>query len=176
MKHVFLVGFMGAGKTTYGRVLAEQLNRPFIDLDEYIEKKTKRSINDIFSIDGEQVFREIETKFLKQLIDQSKEASVVSTGGGTPCFNNNMEAMKRAGKVIYLQASAQKIKENLEKSFKMGQIRPLISAKNDEISLRKIFFLLNQRVHYYEQSHVICGIEGLQTSDLLTITTELLTK
>lgn len=176
MKHLFIVGFAGVGKTYHGQKLAKKHQMPFTDLDAWIEKYTGKTIPEIFSDTGETGFRKVETESLIALIASLDKPTVISTGGGTPCFNHNMERMKSAGIVIYMKAGAQKIQKNLKKSTKSGQIRPLFLAKNGEITLKRIELLLDQRTPYYEQSHVICGIDSVQSPDLFTLTADLLTK
>src|SRR5688572_3635141 len=97
-QRIFLIGFMGSGKSTQGKKLAKALQRPFIDLDNYIEKKEEMSVENIFAEKSEEVFREKEALYLKQVISRY-ESSVISCGGGTPCFNDNLEVMLKKGVV-----------------------------------------------------------------------------
>ena len=97
---IFLIGYMGSGKTTLGRKLAYILQYQFIDLDDYIEKQEGRKISHIFEEDGEDYFRKLERVYLHRVID--KEDLVISTGGGTPCFFDNMNQMNEYGKTIYI--------------------------------------------------------------------------
>ncbi|MEO1434482.1 MAG: shikimate kinase, partial [Bacteroidota bacterium] len=100
---IYLVGFMGSGKSYYGKRLAEALNYQFVDFDEAIEKKASQTISDIFANQGEQAFRKIE----QQVVEKSTQLTrvVYATGGGAPCFYNNMDRMKDGGVVLYLQAT-----------------------------------------------------------------------
>src|SRR3954462_12798074 len=98
---VFLIGFMGSGKTHWGRQLATQLKIPFFDLDEVITEKEKKTVTQIFAQHGEEVFRIKEKERLEQLIDEYG-SMVLSCGGGTPCFFNNVERMKKYGIVVWL--------------------------------------------------------------------------
>src|SRR5436853_6290275 len=98
MSKVFLIGFMGSGKTFLGKQLAQLLNYEFIDLDEWIEQREKKSIAEIFSEDGEEYFRKKESQQLKLLAE--KNNAVIATGGGTPCFHDNMKWMNDHGFTI----------------------------------------------------------------------------
>ena len=99
---IYLIGFMGVGKSTITKQLAKQLNISFLDTDQKIKKKKKKSISNIFKINGEIYFRKLETKLLYQLNNKQ----VIACGGGLPLFNNNMEYIKKTGVSIYLKASA----------------------------------------------------------------------
>ena len=102
-QHIFLIGFMGSGKSTVGELLAERLNLPFIDSDKEIEKIEGRNINDIFSTEGEAAFRLMEMNFLHQL--KSTKPAVVAVGGGLPIVDGALELMHELGLVIYLNTS-----------------------------------------------------------------------
>ena len=122
MNHLFLVGFMGAGKTTVARLLAERLGRPCIDLDDVIESSAGRSVHQIFEDQGEAAFRELETAALRSL--ESAEPSVVACGGGIVVRDVNRSELKRMGRVIYLKVSAG---ETLARVGSDGT-RPLLSG------------------------------------------------
>ena len=102
---IFLLGFMGAGKTTIGRDLANSMNFKFIDLDEYIEKKENSTVFDIFNKKGEKHFRQLEHYSLKELILLNN--IVIATGGGTPCFFDNISIMNKYGLTIYINVDYQ---------------------------------------------------------------------
>ena len=104
MKHVFLVGFMGAGKSTVGHLVAEQLGRPFVDLDARIEQASGRPVTELFETDGEEAFRALETEALDALAGATP--SVVACGGGVVVRNANRATLKRLGYVIFLRVSA----------------------------------------------------------------------
>ena len=102
MKHIVLIGFMGAGKSTVGRALAAELGRELLDTDQMIEEKAGCRITEIFARQGEQAFRRLEEEILKQLAEE-KAPAVISTGGGMPVFEKNRPALRRLGTVVYLQ-------------------------------------------------------------------------
>ena len=105
MKPLFLVGYMAAGKTTLGRRAAQLLNVEFIDLDAYIESRYRKRISDLFAERGEEGFRDIERRMLHEVAEFDNV--LVATGGGTPCFFDNMEYMRHRGVTVYLAASVQ---------------------------------------------------------------------
>ena len=105
MKPLFLVGYMAAGKTTLGRRAAQLLNVEFIDLDAYIESRYRKRVSDLFAERGEEGFRDIERRMLHEVAEFDNV--LVATGGGTPCFFDNMEYMRHRGVTIYLAASVQ---------------------------------------------------------------------
>src|SRR5574339_546695 len=96
---IFLIGFMGSGKTHWGKQLAERLKLPFFDLDEVVMQSEKKTVPEIFNTNGEEYFRLKEKEMLERLVDEN-ESMVVSCGGGTPCFFNNIEFMKKYGTVV----------------------------------------------------------------------------
>jgi len=129
MKTIYLTGFMGSGKSYTGKRLAEVLGLPFLDLDEAIEKSAGKTITEIFAEDGEAAFRELETQTLRHTADLPP--SVVSTGGGAPCFNDNMDWMNQQGITVFLDPPIGVLLQRLE----VGRAhRPLLQpAKELEI-------------------------------------------
>jgi len=113
MKHIVLIGFMGAGKTSVGKSLAHELEIPFVDMDDEIVKKTGMSITEIFAEYGEPYFREIETNVLGELLDL-EERHVISAGGGVPMQEVNRPLLRQAGVVIYLKADTQVLVKRLQ--------------------------------------------------------------
>ncbi|MCX7985480.1 MAG: shikimate kinase [Bacteroidales bacterium] len=151
---IFILGFMGNGKTTIGKRLAELLHYPFIDLDNEIEKCMSLTVEEIFFIHGEQFFRQKEHE---QLIEISKRDNmVIAVGGGTPCFFDNMEIMNREGLTVYLQLSPEQIIQRiLSMPREAVQARPLIADKNTaelEVFVREA---LKKREPYYNQAKII---------------------
>lgn len=150
MKRIILIGYMGAGKTTLGKVLARELGLEFIDLDWYIERRFHQSVSQLFATRGEEGFRRIEQNMLHEVAEF--ENVVISAGGGTPCFFDNMQYMNQQGLTVYLKASP----ETLRTHLRMGkQKRPLIAQKNDEELDAFIRESLDKRSPYYTQARLI---------------------
>lgn len=149
-QHIFLIGFMGSGKSTVGELLAERLNIPFIDSDKEIEKIEGRNINDIFSTEGEAAFRLMEMNFLHQL--KSTKPAVVAVGGGLPIVDGALELMHELGLVIYLNTSLLTLIKRLKDE---KQLRPLLKELSDSEFHPFVEDLLSQRVHYYKQAKLI---------------------
>lgn len=147
---IFLIGFMGSGKTHWGKQLAQQLNMPFYDLDDVISTKEKKSVSQIFAESGEEAFRIKEREALESLIDENKKM-VLSCGGGTPCFFNNIERMKKYGVVVWLNTHVEVLLMRL-KNEKAS--RPLIKNVPDGDMRSYIVRKLNERRIYYEQADV----------------------
>jgi shikimate kinase len=152
---IFLIGFMGSGKTHWGRQLAAQLKIPFFDLDDEIEKKENTPVTQIFAEKGEEAFRIKEKETMEELID-TNGSMVLSCGGGTPCFFNNIERMKKYGLVIWLNTHIEIL---LERLLKEKTDRPLIRNIADEDMRSFIVRKLNERRIYYEQADVIIDKE-----------------
>ena len=144
---VFLIGYMGCGKSTVGKKLAAKLNLLFIDFDDYIESKTARNIPEIFESEGEEKFRTLEKKYLEEIVQ--KENCVISLGGGTPCFNNNIELVNKNGISVYIEMTAEALAKRL---IKARRKRPLIQGMN-EVDLK--FFIeanLEKRAPHYSHA------------------------
>lgn len=158
MKPLFLIGFMGCGKSTWGRKLARISKLPFIDLDEKIVEETGMSIGSYFSEYGEVAFRQVESDVLKSV--SGSEAAVISTGGGAPCYYDNMEWMNQTGITVYLELPAGVLLSRLV--GKEGSKRPLLAGKtNDEI----LYFIedkLAERRPFYEQAAVV--VDAMRSS------------
>ena len=152
---IFLIGFMGSGKSSVGKELAKILKYKFIDLDELIEKEEKKSISTIFSEFGEQHFRRLEQTALITLTHSDK--IVVATGGGCASYGNNMQSMNDSGTTVFLNAHPGTIFHRLapEKSN-----RPLIAAKGDIDLMEYIMDKLAERISYYNQAHLKIEAEG----------------
>lgn len=155
---------MGAGKTSKGRKLAKILGFRFADMDVIIEKQEGKSIQEIFSIKGEEWFRVKEKEVLHQL-GEMKEDMVISTGGGVPCFNNNMEFINSTGFSVYLKMSPAALLSRLTRS----QIpeRPLLKGKTKEEILDFINLKLRERERFYLQSKEVVSAENLKIKDLI---------
>lgn len=152
----------GSGKTSIGKELAKLLGSNLIDLDEYIAKKEKLSIPQIFKTRGEDYFRKAETSSLKEIIGKSKK-TIVSVGGGTPCFNRNMDVMMSGGKVIYLKASVDELSARLESD---PNERPLFAKHKGKKLTEKISSMLAHREKYYNKASMSFETGG-KTPDVL---------
>ena len=129
LDNIILIGFMGCGKTTFGTWIAKNKKMDFCDTDALIVEKEKKSINDIFSENGEPYFRELETEIVKDLI-KSRHNTVVSVGGGLPLKPENRELLKKLGTVVYLRTSV----EELTKRLAGDTTRPLLAGGNIRLS------------------------------------------
>ncbi len=163
--NIVLLGYMGSGKSAVGRVLAEKSNLDFIDLDDYIEQKEQKKISAIFSEKGEIYFRKLETKYLKELIND-KSNFILSLGGGTPCFGDNMKLVNSSESTfsIYLQTS---IKELTTRLYSERAKRPLIAhtKTKDELSefIAKHLF---ERSAYYSNAKYILKTDVKSISEI----------
>ena len=157
---IYLVGFMGSGKSTLGTKAAAFFHVPVIDTDQEIESAAGKSIRDIFSSDGENHFREIEQEILHQTTKFNK--AVIATGGGLPCFYNNMKWINKNGISIYLQWPIELLKQNV---LAQRDKRPLLSSFSDVDAEEKIDQLLTMRLPYYEQAAITIEMTGDQEVD-----------
>lgn len=142
---------MGAGKSTVGKQLAKKLDVPFHDLDGIIIAREGKSIVEIFSDQGEAGFRGLERKYLQELVNENEDF-VLGTGGGTPCFYDNLMFMKASGLTIYLQMDVQSLVHRLSNS---KDERPLIDGKSEEALKAFVTSHLESRKEYYEDSELI---------------------
>ncbi|MCU0421565.1 MAG: shikimate kinase [Bacteroidia bacterium] len=147
-EHIFLIGFMGAGKTTIGKKLATTLQRNFIDTDKWITEKYGKSVADIINQQGEAYFRIAERDCIHEIT--SNEAAVIATGGGLPCYYDNMEWMNSHGMTIYLKGNASFFKQRLSKS---KTVRPLLSGLDKDSLQSKIEEMLTLREPYYSKAN-----------------------
>lgn len=148
---IFLIGFMGSGKSTIGLELASQLGYSFIDLDELIEEKKERTIKEIFVFEGEDKFRKFENKLLKDL--KNKDNIVFSIGGTTPCYLNNMDVMNSIGETIYFQVDKEEL---LKRWLDLKTKRPLLWGKTMEDISDYIEQSLKERESDYKKAkHVL---------------------
>jgi len=152
MKNIYLLGFMGSGKTSVGKKLAEKKNMTFIDLDEKIEESEGMSIAEIFSEKGEAYFRDAEKKVLKEL--SVMDSCMVATGGGVVMDPENLQAMQDSGVTVSLLASPEIVYERVKNS----NLRPLLNVENPIDEIKKLMF---ERASFYIKSDII-----IDTSDL----------
>ena len=158
---IFLIGMPGSGKTTLGQRLSEELGIEFIDLDLEIESFLSKSIPQIFKDHGEGEFRKTETELLKKLTNSRKDF-VMSTGGGVPCFFDNMDFMNESGMTIYLKVSKEELVDRLKDQ---KEYRPLLSGEQS-VSV-KITELLDKRQKDYDRAKVIIESDNIQMDDLI---------
>lgn len=152
---------MGSGKTTQGKKLASLLKFNFIDLDQYITEKENKSIEYIFESEGESAFREKETSYLKDIF-RIPEPSVISLGGGTICFNDNLNLIKENGLLIYIELPVNVLTDRLTRAKRK---RPLLKGVSRETIPQKIKELLDLRLVYYKQAHLT--VNGLNLTPKL---------
>lgn len=159
MAVIILVGFMGCGKTTLGKKLAKQLNYEFMDADTAIEQQNNLSIQEIFAQQGEARFRELEREFILSI--KNKKNVVLATGGGMPCFGDNMKLLNESGITLYLQRP---IPELVHRLVNAKKIRPLIQGKNEAeltdfitelLPVREVFYLQSKYVLTREQQNIL---------------------
>ena len=167
MRRIILIGYMGAGKTTVGKALAKELHMPFYDLDWYIESRMHKTVKAIFDEHGEAGFRKIEHNMLHEVAEF--EDIIISCGGGTPCFFDNIDYMNRQGETVYLKATP----EVLYGHLKMGKtIRPLLLNKTaDEVQVF-IREQLAQREPYYSKAKHVLDVNLLDDYEKIKISVE----
>jgi len=146
---IYLTGFMGAGKTWVGRALASQLNFRFLDLDEWLEAGEGKTVASIFSEAGEPAFRKLEAEYLRATARFSN--TVIATGGGTPCFFENMDWMNHNGITVYLQASPVLLAARLRSE---KESRPLLAGLDDGELPLFIQKKISDRAVFYQQAHL----------------------
>lgn len=162
---IYLIGYMGSGKSTVGKGLAANLNLSFIDMDDYIEERNHKTIPRIFAEDGEDTFRKLEQKALQEL--SAFEDVVIATGGGAPCFFDNMEVIKQTGKSLYLKGTPRILADRLRHS-KIE--RPLIKGKSEDELVTFIDETLNKREQWYTQADVVLEYDhDLSTEEVLAV-------
>lgn len=156
---------MGAGKTTIGRQLARSLGHRFYDLDWYIESRMRRTVRQMFDERGEEGFRRVEHSMLHEVAEF--EDVVVSCGGGTPCFFDNMDYMNQQGATVYLKADPDVLSQHL----KMGRtVRPLLLGKSDEEVRAFIHEQLEARAPYYEKAKYTLDVSLLDNYEKIEAT------
>ena len=160
MIRVILIGFMGAGKTTVGKALGKALGVTFYDLDWYIETRMRKTVKQIFDEQGEEGFRKMEHNMLHEVAEF--ENVVISCGGGTPCFYDNMDYLNQQGDTVYLKASP----EVLYKHLKMAKgVRPLLLNKTPEEVQVYIREELSRREQFYGKAKHILDIDVMDSLD-----------
>lgn len=162
---IIIIGYMGSGKTTVGRALARKTNMPFYDLDWYIENRMRKTVKQLFDEHGEKGFRIIERNMLHEVGEF--ENVIISCGGGTPCFFDNIEYINKQAETVYLKCTP----EILYKHLKMGKtVRPLLLNKTPEEVKRLINGQLKQREAYYAQAKHTIDVTLMDSYDKINIT------
>ncbi len=156
MKRVFLVGYMGVGKTTIGKLLSRELDVEFIDLDKFIESRYRKTIQDIFAKKGEEKFRIIEREMLREIA--TFQNVLISTGGGTPCFYDNMDVMNQQGITVYIKATVEQLVSRLLAS---KNIRPILQNKTPQELQSFVTAHLAEREEFYTKAKLTYTIERL---------------
>lgn len=163
---IYLIGMMGSGKTTVGKKLATKLNYPFYDLDNMIEQASGMSVSEYFAKFGEDKFRLIEQETLRKTFSFTK--AVISTGGGTPCFFNNIDEINSQGISIYLQANTKLILSRL--NGKESEKRPLMNSLNTIAQQENyIESLLLKRKYYYEQAKIQISALNININQIIQL-------
>jgi shikimate kinase len=162
---IVLIGYMASGKTSVGKKLAKKLNYNFIDLDDFIEERENRSVTEVFKIKGEVYFRKQEALYLNMLL-KSETNTILSVGGGTPCYSGNMDVILNSNKVksIYLKAS---LKTLVNKLMKKKATRPLIAHIQTKTEMTEFIGKhLFERIQFYNQAEIQVSIDN-KTKDAI---------
>lgn len=169
MKNIFLIGMPSSGKSTLGRHLAKRLSYKFVDMDEMIEKQELMTVQEIFKHKGEDYFRQIESKTLKSI--EANQQLVIATGGGVPCFFDNIDYIKQNGTSVFLNVQAEDLLKRIQKSDINN--RPLINKNTtDESLLKSLQERCAYRLPYYQQADI--QIDGnIDVDQLLWILDEM---
>ena len=165
MIRIILIGYMGAGKTTIGRQLAKDLGVPFYDLDWYIESRRRKTVAQLFAEVGEEGFRRIEHNMLHEVAEF--ENVVISCGGGTPCFFDNMDYMNGQGQVVYLKATPEVLMQHLQMA---RTERPLLKGKSPEELNTFIEEQLHARETYYNKARYVFDVSLMDNYDKIKVT------
>ncbi len=164
MRRIILVGYMGSGKTTVGKALSKDTGLMFYDLDWYIESRMRKSVSQIFAERGEEGFRKIEYNMLHEVAEF--EDVIISCGGGTPCFFDNMDYLNQQGDVVYLKASP----DTLYKHLLMAKVeRPLLKDKSPEELIAYITEHLKEREPFYSQAQYTLDVSVLDDYDKIKV-------
>jgi shikimate kinase len=162
---IVLLGYMASGKSTIGREISKKLDMKFIDLDDYISKREKRSISEIFKVEGEIYFRKIESSYLGEILN-SKDSFILSLGGGTPCYSNNMELILNSeASSIYIKADIKTLASRLTAEKNK---RPLVADLEDDKLIEFVAKHLFERRFFYEQASITVHTEDKSIEEIIT--------
>ena len=167
MRRIILIGYMGSGKTTIGRALSKETGMMFYDLDWYIESRMRKTVPQIFAEKGEEAFRKMEYNMLHEVAEF--EDVVISCGGGTPCFFDNMEYMNAQAETIYLKASPDVICSHLKMSLNE---RPLLRGKSDDEMLAFVRQQMAQREAFYSKAKHTFSVDVLDSREKIRASIE----
>jgi shikimate kinase len=162
---IFILGMPGAGKTTLGRSVASAMQLPFVDLDGCIEEESGQSVQVIFRERGEPFFRKLEARLLREWCATEKDF-VMATGGGTPCYTDNIQVINRAGISLFLDVTSKLITERILKTDLAS--RPLFAGVRPENLKDNIEFMRSQRISFYHQAHIRVSPE-MSVDDVVTV-------
>ena len=171
MTRIFLIGYMGAGKTTLGKAFARAMGLTFIDLDWYIEERFHKTIRELFTERGEDAFRDLERRMLHEAGEF--EDVVVSVGGGTPCFFDNVDYMNSVGETVFLDVDIHVLFRRLKIA---KQQRPLLDGKSDEELMTFIQEALQKRLPFYTRAKHVFNGEKLEDRRQIQQSVERLTE
>ena len=160
---IVLIGYMASGKTVVAKELALRVNLPFIDLDDYIAKKEKLRIPEIFAQKGESYFRKMEYKYLIELLNQDQSV-VLSVGGGTPTYEDAMDIINQKASSVYLKSGVQTLYNRLAKSEKSE--RPILEYIDTDLLKEYIAMHLSEREIYYTKAHFTIAVDALSISEI----------
>ena len=167
MRRIILIGYMGSGKTTIGKALSKETGMMFYDMDWYIESRMHKTVSQIFAEKGEEAFRKIEYNMLHEVAEF--EDVIISCGGGTPCFFDNMDYLNQQGKTVYLKADP----EVLYNHLLMGKVeRPLIKGKSPEELIAYIREQLKKREKYYTKAKYTLDVSLMDNYEKIKISVE----
>lgn len=171
MKRIIIIGYMGSGKTTVGHALSHEIDLPFYDLDWYIETRMHCTVKQIFDQKGEEGFRRIEYNMLHEVAEF--DDVILSCGGGTPCFYDNMDYINRQGETVYLKCSPDVLYQHL----KMGKtVRPLLLNKTPDEVRAFIEEQLKEREPFYSQAKHVIDVTLMDNREKIKVTVDAIRK
>ena len=165
LKRIILLGYMASGKSFIGKRLAKKIELPFIDLDDYIEKKEELSVSQLFSKKGEDYFRQKEFFYLKEILALN-DSFVLSLGGGTPLLKDAMQLINKEGQSFYLEASVQTLFERLQPN---EVERPILNEIDKDFLRSYIDLHLAQRIPFYKLADKTISIDGLDVNEIVEL-------
>lgn len=167
MRRIILIGYMGSGKTTVGKALSKETGMMFYDLDWYIESRMRKTVAQIFAEKGEEGFRKIEHNMLHEVAEF--ENVIISCGGGTPCFFDNIDYINQQGEVVYLKATP----EVLYRHLQMGKVeRPLIKNKTPEELIAYITEQVAKREEFYNKARYTLDVSLMDNYEKIQLSVD----